>query len=92
MSEIDQVEFPGEGKFATGEENDYVLMVGSALCLREKYRTHYKQGPSRTWTTVDQAAIRAFQEDQGWSGDDANGIPGPFTWQRLGLGSAASRR
>ncbi|WP_052848182.1 peptidoglycan DD-metalloendopeptidase family protein [Streptomyces avicenniae] len=33
------------------------------------------------------AACRAFQRDQGWSGGDADGLPGPETMRRLGLGS-----
>jgi murein L,D-transpeptidase YcbB/YkuD len=89
---IDTVKFPGAGKFAEGETNDYVLMVGSALCLREAFRGFYQQGPTRTWTRSDQDAVRAFQVAQGWSGNGADGVPGPQTWDALGLGSAKSHR
>lgn len=89
MSEVvaEVVPFPGAEVFGDGKENDYVLLVGAALTLRaKKYRDLYKQGPSRTWSATDKAAVKAFQEDHGWSGSDADGIPGKQTWAKLGLG------
>ncbi|WP_157741411.1 peptidoglycan-binding protein [Jiangella sp. DSM 45060] len=84
---VEVVPYPGPDVFGAGKVNDYVLLVGSALVLRsKKYRDLYKEGPSRTWSATDQAAVKAFQEDQGWKGTDADGIPGKQTWQRLGLG------
>ncbi|WP_141711414.1 MULTISPECIES: peptidoglycan-binding protein [Jiangella] len=84
---VEVVPYPGPEVFGAGKVNDYVLLVGSALVLRsKKYRDLYKEGPSRTWSATDQAAVKAFQEDQGWKGTDADGIPGKQTWQRLGLG------
>jgi hypothetical protein len=84
---VEVVPYPGADVFGAGKENDYVLLVGSALVLRgKKYRNLYKEGPSRKWSTVDQAAVKAFQEDQGWKGTDADGVPGKQTWERLGLG------
>lgn len=84
---VEVVPFPGPDVFGAGKENDYVLLVGSALVLRgKKYRDLYKEGPSREWSPVDQAAVKAFQVDQGWKGTDADGIPGKKTWELLGLG------
>ena len=85
--EVEVVPFPGPDVFGAGKENDYVLLVGAALTLRsKKYRDLYKEGPSRKWSSVDQAAVTAFQVDQGWKGSDADGIPGKQTWAKLGLG------
>ena len=88
MSEVvvEVVPYPGAEVFGDGKENDYVLLVGAALTLRgKKYRDLYKEGPTRKWSSVDQAAVKAFQEDQGWTGTDADGIPGKQTWAKLGL-------
>lgn len=35
------------------------------------------------WGTRTSREVQAFQHDQGWTGDDADGIPGAVTWQRL---------
>lgn len=35
--------------------------------------------------TETRAMVRAFQQSQGWTGADADGIPGPKTLRRLGL-------
>jgi len=37
------------------------------------------------WGDHVTAALRAFQRDQGWTGSDADGMPGPVTMERLGL-------
>src|SRR5690242_2758743 len=43
----------------------------------------YKVGPGPKWGDADKAATTAFQKAQGWSGSDADGIPGPTTWELL---------
>jgi hypothetical protein len=37
------------------------------------------------WGENVTAALRQFQRDQGWTGDDADGMPGPVTMEKLGL-------
>ncbi|MFB7643892.1 peptidoglycan-binding protein [Streptomyces sp. NPDC056084] len=74
--------FPGTGYFGPGKANDYVTQLGRAL-IRKGYGRFYSVGAGPRWTESDRKATRAFQEDQGWSGSDADGIPGPSTWARL---------
>ncbi|WP_419723986.1 peptidoglycan-binding protein [Streptomyces pratensis] len=35
------------------------------------------------WGDADLRATKAFQEAQGWTGSDADGLPGPGTWRLL---------
>lgn len=42
-------------------------------------------GPTTYYGAQTKAAVTAFQKKQGWSGADADGIPGKGTLQRLGL-------
>ncbi|GAA0189839.1 hypothetical protein GCM10008944_01720 [Cytobacillus oceanisediminis] len=43
----------------------------------------YKSGPGPTFTEVDRAALQAVQKAWGWTGDNADGYPGPHTFKRL---------
>lgn len=75
-------EFPGADKFGAGANNEYVTRLGQMLVARGGGR-FYSVGPSSDWGQADQNATRAFQQAQGWSGSDADGIPGPTTWGLL---------
>lgn len=75
--------FPGAGKFGPGANNASVTKLGQMLVKRGGAR-FYKVGPGPKWTPdADGAATTAFQRAQGWSGSDADGIPGPTTWDYL---------
>ncbi|MEV8020875.1 peptidoglycan-binding protein [Streptomyces sp. NPDC086554] len=74
--------FPGADRFGPGARNAYVTRLGRMLVARGGGR-FYPQGPGPRWTAADQAATRAFQRAQGWSGPDADGIPGAHTWRLL---------
>jgi peptidoglycan hydrolase-like protein with peptidoglycan-binding domain len=80
--------FPGAQFFGPNKKNDYILMLDKALIAKgyTKYYAKGAAGASRSWGKGTQNAVKAFQMDQGWTGEDANGIPGPETWKRLGLG------
>lgn len=80
-----KTDFPGAQYFGTGKVNKYVLQLGKAL-VAKGYDKHYKTGPSTVWGDADRLNVQDFQHAQGWSGNDANGIPGAETWTRLGLG------
>ncbi|MFG2993211.1 peptidoglycan-binding protein [Streptomyces sp. NPDC048257] len=75
--------FPGAGKFGPGVTNDYVAQLGRMLIDRGAYRFYPKGQPSRTWRDADRLATQAFQRAQGWSGAEADGIPGAHTWRLL---------
>src|SRR5690606_1055908 len=53
--------------------------------LQERLIAHgLNPGPvDGIWGTRTQAATQDFQRAQGWTGADADGIPGPTTWARL---------
>ncbi|MFE5092093.1 peptidoglycan-binding protein [Streptomyces sp. NPDC056638] len=74
--------FPGAVYFRSGAKNKYVTQLGEAL-VKKGFGRFYKQGPGPTWTAVDKAATKAFQQAQGWKGSDADGYPGVETWKRL---------
>ncbi|WP_052862316.1 GH25 family lysozyme [Streptomyces sp. Tu6071] len=74
--------FPGASKFGPGSNNAYVTQLGKAL-VKKGYGRFYKVGPGPQWGQADHDATQAFQRAQGWTGRDADGIPGKETWARL---------
>ncbi|GAA1161844.1 hypothetical protein F4556_005065 [Kitasatospora gansuensis] len=74
--------FPGRDVFGPGRENDSILQLGQQL-VRKGFGGAYKVGPSRSWGEADRLNVASFQRSQGWSGADADGLPGPATWSRL---------
>lgn len=73
--------FPGAGFFYLGRTSPLIKRLGEA-CVRAGY-TGYQIGPSDKFERGDIKAVAWFQRQQGWSGDDADGYPGPETWKRL---------
>ncbi len=73
--------FPGVKFFYVGRRSALITELGKAL-VRAGYKG-YKQGPGPTFTVADKKAVKWFQQKQGWSGADADGVPGPETWKRL---------
>ncbi|WTW93821.1 peptidoglycan-binding protein [Streptomycetaceae bacterium NBC_01309] len=78
--------FPGAQYFGPGKSNAYITQLGKAL-VAKGYGSYYREGPGPTWGAADQKATAAFQRAQGWTGADADGIPGRETWARLMAGS-----
>jgi hypothetical protein len=79
---VDQDAFPGTSKFGPGANNTYVNRLGQMLVKRGAKR-FYTTGPGPKWGMADKNATRAFQQAQGWTGADADGIPGAATWKLL---------
>ncbi|MEU3740259.1 peptidoglycan-binding protein [Streptomyces sp. NPDC032198] len=77
--------YPGAGSFGPGANNKYVTQLGKALVGRGGAR-FYKTGPGPRWSDADRRATQAFQRAQGWTGADADGLPGPATWSYLMTG------
>lgn len=73
--------YPGDKYFHIGRRSKLVTELGKAL-VRAGYNG-YRQGPGPTFTVADKRAVQWFQKRQGWSGSDADGIPGRETWKRL---------
>lgn len=74
--------FPGAGVFGPGRDNKYVTQLGRLLVERG-FGKHYTAGPGSSWGESDRRATQAFQRAQGWTGVEADGLPGPYTWRRL---------
>lgn len=81
--------FPGASKFGPGANNSHVTRLGQMLVKRGGGR-FYTEGPGPRWGDADRDATKAFQRAQGWTGSDADGIPGPSTWQLLVKGQGKS--
>jgi hypothetical protein len=79
---VDKDVFPGTSKFGPGANNAYVTRLGQMLISRGG-RRFYARGPGTVWSTADKNATQAFQRAQGWTGADANGLPGSATWKLL---------
>ncbi|MFC9928682.1 peptidoglycan-binding protein [Streptomyces sp. NPDC127190] len=80
-----QTAFPGAASFGPGASNEYVTLLGRLLTARGG-AGYYPQGPGPVWGEADRRATQAFQLAQGWSGADADGLPGPRTWDLLVTG------
>ncbi|NDZ82054.1 hypothetical protein G3I19_26680 [Streptomyces sp. SID10853] len=74
--------FPGKKSFGKGAKNANVTRLGRMLVARGGGR-FYRQGPGPAWGDADRNATQAFQRAQGWTGSDADGLPGPTTWSLL---------
>lgn len=74
--------FPGHQYFAPGQSNEYVQMLGERL-VAKGFGSHYKVGPSPSWSEADRENVQDFQKAQGWTAASADGYPGPETWRRL---------
>ncbi|MFJ4519484.1 peptidoglycan-binding protein [Streptomyces sp. NPDC088810] len=77
--------YPGAAYFGPGARNKYVTLLGEMLIARGA-RSSYAQGPGPVWGEADRRATQAFQRAQGWTGADADGIPGRRTWELLATG------
>ncbi|MGW1555056.1 peptidoglycan-binding protein [Streptomyces sp. NPDC002144] len=77
--------FPGAAFFGPGSDNPYVTRLGQLLVARGGAR-FYANGPGPRWSEADLRATVAFQLAQGWTGADADGLPGPQTWDLLVTG------
>ncbi|WP_328736506.1 peptidoglycan-binding protein [Streptomyces bobili] len=74
--------FPGRDKFGPGKNNAHITLLGQQL-VRSGFGKHYTSSPGPRWSDADRKNVEAFQRAQGWTGSEADGIPGPETWKRL---------
>ncbi len=81
--------YPGGAMFGPGANNAHVTRLGQMLVARGG-KQFYAQGPGPRWGEADRRATRAFQRAQGWTGKEADGLPGPHTWRLLVSGGGRS--
>ena len=68
--------------YGRGKSGDHITWYGNRL-KAHGFGDKYTVGPGPTWGPADEANTKAFQKAQGWSGDDADGLPGAETLRRL---------
>ncbi|WP_405561206.1 peptidoglycan-binding protein [Streptomyces sp. NBC_01180] len=74
--------YPGAKSFGKGAKNANVTRLGRMLVARGGGR-FYRRGPGPRWGEADRRATQAFQRAQGWTGSEADGLPGRTTWNLL---------
>lgn len=74
--------FPGRRTFRLGNSDPAVTRLGTMLISRGGKR-FYAVGAGPTFGVADRNAGAAFQRAQGWTGSNADGYPGPRTWELL---------
>lgn len=73
--------YPGADFFHTGQHSKVVTAMGKRLV--DEGCGRYEVGPGPNWTEVDRESYAAWQRKLGYSGKDADGIPGPTSWKKL---------
>ncbi|MET7452525.1 peptidoglycan-binding protein [Streptomyces sp. NPDC005574] len=81
--------YPGAAYFGPGAHNKHVTELGRMLVGRGA-GPYYTSGPGPRWSDADRRATQAFQRAQGWTGADADGLPGTRTWNLLATGTGRS--
>lgn len=74
--------FPGRDKFGPGKSNASITLLGQRL-VAKGYGKHYAKGPGPTWGEADRLNVRDYQLSRAELRGDADGLPGPVTWQLL---------
>ncbi|AXQ61083.1 endolysin [Streptomyces phage Hank144] len=75
-------------KYGYGAKGDHVTKVGKAL-VAKGFGKHYAEGPGPTWSDADTKNYADFQRSLGYSGSDADGVPGEGSLKKL-LGTLPS--
>ncbi len=73
--------FPGAGFFRIGQRSPIITAMGRRLVAEGCSR--YRVGPGPDWSEADRQSYAAWQRKLGYSGADADGIPGPTSWSKL---------
>lgn len=76
--------------YGYGSVGAHVTAVGKAL-VKLGFGRHYTSGPGPTWTDADTRNYQDYQESLGFTGDDADGVPGTTSLKQL-LGTLPSRK
>ncbi|GHG45559.1 peptidoglycan-binding protein [Streptomyces griseocarneus] len=73
--------FPGSDFFRAGRRSALITAMGKRLV--EEGCGRYEEGPGPEWTEADRTSYAAWQRKLGYSGSDADGIPGETSWTKL---------
>ncbi|MFE3400798.1 peptidoglycan-binding protein [Streptomyces anulatus] len=78
--------FPGAAFFKAGRNSAVVTAMGRRLVAEGCGR--YAVGPGPQWSEADRKSYAAWQRKCGYTGRDADGIPGKSSWGRLKVPNA----
>ncbi|WP_326618987.1 peptidoglycan-binding protein [Streptomyces decoyicus] len=73
--------FPGANFFRSGARSPVITAMGARLVAEDC--GHYEVGPGPEWTEADRKSYAAWQRKLGFHGEDADGVPGKNSWERL---------
>lgn len=68
--------------YGPGHSGQHITWLGERL-IAHGFGEYYSHGPGPVWGNADRANVREFQKAQGWTGFDADGLPGAETLRRL---------
>ncbi|RCG16977.1 CHAP domain-containing protein [Streptomyces reniochalinae] len=69
-------------EYGYGAKGSHVTAVGKAL-VAKGYGKHYAEGPGPSWSDADTLNYADFQRSLGYSGKDADGVPGTSSLKAL---------
>ncbi|MZE80368.1 peptidoglycan-binding protein [Streptomyces xinghaiensis] len=73
--------FPGADFFRAGRNSKIITAMGKRLVAQGCGR--YRVGPGPRWSEADRQSYAAWQRKLGYTGSDADGIPGATSWKQL---------
>ncbi|WP_112490878.1 peptidoglycan-binding protein [Streptomyces bacillaris] len=73
--------YPGASFFRVGRNSPVITAMGKRLVAEGCSR--YTVGPGPRWSETDRKSYAAWQRKLGYTGTDADGIPGKTSWDRL---------
>ncbi|MBO0654055.1 LysM peptidoglycan-binding domain-containing protein [Streptomyces triculaminicus] len=69
-------------EYGPGAYGPHITALGKAL-VDKGFGRHYAEGPGPRWSQADQRNYADFQRSLGFTGVDADGIPGPVSLRKL---------
>ncbi|WP_436739916.1 peptidoglycan-binding protein [Streptomyces sp. BBFR102] len=69
-------------KYGYGAQGSHVTTVGQAL-VAKGFGRHYAEGPGPSWSDADTLNYADFQKSLGYTGSDADGVPGESSLKKL---------
>ncbi|RSS43854.1 peptidoglycan-binding protein LysM [Streptomyces sp. WAC08241] len=73
--------YPGAAFFSPGRRSPIITAMGRRLVALGC--SAYAKGPGEHWTNADRESYKRWQRKLGYTGNDANGIPGKTSWDKL---------
>ncbi len=81
-TKVEYYAFPGTNFFKDGKKDARIAAMHDRL-VAEGCNKYQSSSNKDTWGSGDVASYKAWQKKLGYSGDDADGIPGKTSWDKL---------